>query len=316
MPLGIKKKTSSFFLMQDSEARVSFIAKASIIPFVMKDGILLLDKEAGMTSRKVDNLIAKKFQNKKVGHLGTLDPFATGLLLVAVGKGTKFLPYMDSSYKTYLAKLVLGKKTSTGDLTGEFIDAKDVPNLNKTVIEEVFAGFLGFSYQLPPMTSAIKIDGVPLYKLAHKGQSKERKKRLIEVKELSCLEMGDDYLVFKAKVSSGTYIRTLGEDIAEKLGSLGYLESLRRVEIGSIKVDMAKPLDELSETDFVSPSAFISLERIPLEKWQIQDVKNGKKISLSQAKGDEVALVMNNGEALAVYERESGVIFSCKRGLF
>ncbi len=315
MPLGIKKKISSFFLMQDSEARVSFIAKASIIPFVMKDGILLLDKEEGMTSRKVDNLIAKKFLNKKVGHLGTLDPFATGLLLVAVGKATKFLPYLDSSYKTYVAKLVLGKKTDTGDLTGNFIETAEIPSLDKTSIEEVFAGFLGLSYQLPPMTSAIKIDGVPLYKLAHKGKTKEREKRQIEIKELSCLELGKDSIVFKAKVSSGTYIRTLGEDIAEKLGSVGYLESLRRVEVGSISVSRAKRLDELTEDDFLSPSPFVNLERIPLDEKQILDAKNGKKILLPQAISDEIVL-MDKEEAVAVYSREKGSLYASKRGLF
>ncbi len=281
----------------------------------MKDGILLLDKEEGMTSRKVDNLIARKFLNKKVGHLGTLDPFATGLLLVAVGKATKFLPYLDSSFKTYIAKLVLGKKTDTGDLTGNFIEEKEIPSLDKTLIEPVFAGFLGISHQLPPMTSAIKIDGVPLYKLAHKGKSKEREKRQIEIKELSCLEFGENYIVFKAQVSSGTYIRTLGEDIAEKLGTVGYLESLRRVEIGSISVARAKKLDELAESDFLSPSPFVNLERIPLSEKQILDVKNGKKILLPEAKNDEVVL-MDKEEAIAVYTREEGFAYASKRGLF
>ena len=281
----------------------------------MKDGILLLDKEEGMTSRKVDNLIAKKFLNKKVGHLGTLDPFATGLLLVAVGKATKFLPYLDSSFKTYIAKLVLGKKTDTGDLTGNFIEEKEIQSLDKALIERVFAGFLGMSYQLPPMTSAIKIDGVPLYKLAHKGKIKEREKRQIEIKELSCLEFGENYIVFKAQVSSGTYIRTLGEDIAEKLGSVGYLESLRRVEIGSIPVSRAKKLDELAEGDFLSPSPFVNLEKIPLSDKQIADVKNGRKILLPQAIGDEVAL-MDKEEAIAVYTREEGSLYASKRGLF
>ena len=281
----------------------------------MNEGILLLDKEEGMTSRKVDNLIARKFLCKKVGHLGTLDPFATGLLLVAVGKGTKFLPYLDSSYKTYLATLILGKKSDTGDLTGNFVEEKTVPLLDEKAIERVFAGFLGFSYQLPPMTSAIKIDGVPLYKLAHKGESKERERRQIEVKELSCLSFEGNSLVFKATVSSGTYIRTLGEDIAERLGTVGYLESLRRTKIGSIDVAKAKKLDELAEADFLSPSPFVNLERIMLQKSQVQDVKNGKKIVLPEAKSDEVAL-LEGEEVIAVYARERENCFVSKRGLF
>ncbi len=275
----------------------------------------MLDKEEGMTSRKADNLIAKKFSNKKVGHLGTLDPFATGLLLIAVGKATKFLPYLDSSYKSYVAKLILGEKTDTGDLTGDIIEKKEIPNIDKALIEETFAGFLGVSYQLPPMTSAIKIDGLPLYKLAHKGESRERERRRIEIKELSCLEMNEGYLVFRATVSSGTYIRTLGEDIAEKLGTVGYLKSLRRVGIGSIDVAKAKKLDELTEGDFLSPSPFVNLERISLDGKQILDVKNGKKMFLPQAIGDEIVL-MDKEEAVAVYAREQGRLFASKRGLF
>lgn len=281
----------------------------------MKDGILLLDKEEGMTSRKVDNLVAKRFSSEKVGHLGTLDPFATGLLLLAVGKATKFLPYLDSSYKTYLAKLILGVKTDTGDPLGKVIETKQVPSLDKDLIGRVFAGFLGFSYQLPPMTSAIKVGGVSLYKLAHKGESKERKRRRIEVRELTCLEIGEDYLVFRAEVSSGTYIRTLGEDIAEHLGTVGYLQSLRRVEVGSIDVARAKRLEELTEEDFLPPSSLLSLERIALEGGRILDAKNGKRILLPEAIGDEVAL-MDKGEAIAVYRRVEGQLFESKRGLF
>lgn len=281
----------------------------------MKDGILLLDKEAGMTSRKVDNLIAKRFLSKKVGHLGTLDPFATGLLIVAVGKATKFLPYIDSSFKTYEAKLILGKKTDTGDLSGTIIEEKDVPQIDEKQIERVFASFLGVSYQLPPMTSAIKIDGTPLYKLAHKGETKDREKRRIEIKELVCLGFDEDYLRFKATVSSGTYVRTLGEDIAERFGTVGYLESLRRTYIGETSVAEAKRLDELSESDFLPPSSFVSLPKIVVDEEKVPDIKNGKPIVLPDLAYDQVAL-MRGGEAIAIYERDIGMTFKSKRGLF
>ena len=275
----------------------------------------MVDKEEGMTSRKVDNLLAKRFLCKKVGHLGTLDPFATGLLLVAMGKATKFLPYLDSSYKTYVASLILGKKTDTGDLTGARIAEKEIPSLDKNDIEGVFAGFLGFSYQLPPMTSAIKIDGVPLYKLAHKGESKEREKRRIEVKELTCLSFDGEVLTFEAKVSSGTYIRVLGEDIAEKLGTVGYLRSLRRTAIGEIGVSSAKKLGELNEGDFLSPSPFLNLERVQITGQRVENAKNGKSLVLPEAQSDEVALFQGE-EAIAVYTREQGDTFLSKRGLF
>lgn len=275
----------------------------------------MLDKEEGVTSRRVDNLVARRFLSKKVGHLGTLDPFATGLLVVAVGKGTKFLPYLDSSYKTYLAKLILGEKKDTGDLTGRTIERRGIPSFGEKEIDKSLSSFLGFSKQLPPMTSAIKIDGVPLYKLAHKGESKERKERPIEVKELLCLGRGENWIEFQATVSSGTYIRVLGEDIAVKLGTVGYLESLRRTKIGPLDVKEAKKLGELTEEDFLSPSPFVNLERVEIDGKEALEARNGKKICLTRAKGDEVALV-HEGEVLAVYARESGPMFVSKRGLF
>lgn len=280
----------------------------------MKQGILLVDKEAGMTSRKVDNLLQKRFLTRKVGHLGTLDPFATGLLLVAVGKATKCLPYLDSSYKTYQAVLELGEKTSTGDLDGEVIERKEPSFHGEEEVEGVLRSFLGKSLQIPPMSSAIKVDGVALYKLAHKGESVERKPREIEVTSIKLLSYDGKRISFEAEVSAGTYIRTLGEDVAYKLGEVGHLLSLRRTRIGDSSVDLSKKLSDLAEEDFLDPLPFIALPKVEVGEKEEEDVKNGKPLKLSCL--EEEVCLHARGEALAVYAKGADGIYHSKRGLF
>ena len=280
----------------------------------MMQGILLVDKEAGMTSRKVDNLLQKRFLTKKVGHLGTLDPFATGLLIVAVGKATKCLPFLDSSSKTYEAELLLGSKTSTGDLEGEEILRKDPRIHEKQEIEETLSSFLGESTQIPPMSSAIKVDGVALYKLAHKGQEIERKPRKIVISSIRLLSQEGPRIRFEAEVSSGTYLRTLGEDIAERLGEVGHLVSLRRTKIGSVDVRKAKRIAEVSEGDLLSPLPFITLPKIEATDKQSEAIKNGKAMILDSHES-EVCLFFQE-EALAVYAKGEDGLYRSKRGLF
>ncbi|MDD6917191.1 MAG: tRNA pseudouridine(55) synthase TruB [Candidatus Enteromonas sp.] len=280
----------------------------------MMQGILLVDKEAGMTSRKVDNLLQKRFLTKKVGHLGTLDPFATGLLIVAVGKATKCLPFLDSSSKTYEAELLLGSKTSTGDLEGDEILRKDPRIHEKQEIEETLSSFLGESTQIPPMSSAIKVDGVALYKLAHKGQEIERKPRKIVISSIRLLSQEGPRIRFEAEVSSGTYLRTLGEDIAERLGEVGHLVSLRRTKIGSVDVRKAKRIAEVSEGDLLSPLPFITLPKIEATEKQSEAVKNGKAMILDSHES-EVCLFFQE-EALAVYAKGEDGLYRSKRGLF
>ena len=280
----------------------------------MMQGILLVDKEAGMTSRKVDNLLQKRFLTKKVGHLGTLDPFATGLLIVAVGKATKCLPFLDSSSKTYEAELLQGSKTSTGDLEGEEILRKDPRIHEKQEIEETLSSFLGESTQIPPMSSAIKVDGVALYKLAHKGQEIERKPRKIVISSIRLLSQEGPRIRFEAEVSSGTYLRTLGEDIAERLGEVGHLVSLRRTKIGSVDVRKAKRIAEVSEGDLLNPLPFITLPKIEATEKQSEAIKNGKAMILDSHES-EVCLFFQE-EALAVYTKGEDGLYRSKSGLF
>ena len=283
---------------------------------MLHQGILLLDKEAGVTSRRIDNLLQKRFQTKKVGHLGTLDPFATGLLVVAVGKATKCLPYLEADFKTYQAILKLGEKTSTGDPEGEVILKKAPRPHPEEEVRACLESFLGFSEQLPPMTSAIKIDGVPLYKKARKGIEVERKRRRIEVRSIRLLSLQGDLIFFQASVSAGTYMRSLGEDIAEKLGEVGHLRELRRTEVGSFSLSQAKRIDEISEGDFLSPGPLLNMRKIQVEGKRKEDVKNGKPLILEGESAPQIAL-LDGEEPLAVYSySEQKQAYVCLRGLF
>lgn len=279
----------------------------------MVNGIVLIDKERGYTSRKVDNVLGKRFLTHSVGHLGTLDPFATGLLIVAIGKGTKLLPYIEDGDKTYEATLVLGKKTSTGDPEGEVIEEKEIPEITKEKLDEVLASFLGESEQVPPMFSAIKINGVPMYKAARKGEVVELKPRKITVHEISGSVEGNE-IRFVAKVSKGTYIRVLGEDIASKLGTVGYLSSLRRTSIGDIDVEDAKHIDDVLDEDIVEGTSFINLPKLSLNETAKAKAMNGVKLHLN-TKHDKVLLVYENS-LVAVYVRKEENVFVSERGLF
>jgi tRNA pseudouridine55 synthase len=282
----------------------------------MDNGIVFLDKKAGLTSRDVDNALQHLFATKKVGHLGTLDPFATGLLIIGVNKGTKFLPYLDDSKKSYIADLLLGEKTSTGDPEGESVAKQDVPPLNEAQIAAALSKFLGPAMQLPPMTSAIKVDGQPLYKAAHEGKEVERTPRKIEIYSLNLISYKDNHLVFSCTVSRGTYIRVLGEDIAAALGTVGHLVSLRRTAIGSFLLDLAKPIDSLSAADIVDPTIFVTtMKHVEIDDSWLSKVKNGQEVMLDQDYGEKVLLSLH-GVALAVYARQKDRFYVSERGLF
>ena len=279
----------------------------------MPSGLLFMDKPAGMTSRDIDNKIQRLFHTRRVGHLGTLDPFATGLLIVAVNEATKYLPYLPDEEKTYIAELVLGKKTDTGDYTGNVVEESPIPSLTHERVKEVLASMVGSMEQLPPMTSAIKVDGVALYELAHKGIEVERKKRPIFIHSLSLLSLDKEKLSFVATVSKGTYIRTLGEDIAERLGTVGHLSALRRIKVGQMDLTHSVTLEEVGEKDLREPSAFIEYPRIELREEDSRKARNGVKLNFD-ASSDRLLLLFE-GKALAIYERQEGTLFRCLRGL-
>ena len=196
------------------------------------NGILLLDKPLMLSSNHAIQKIKKQFNIRKVGHTGTLDPLATGLLPVCMGQATRISRFLINSDKTYRALIMLGTRTSTGDKEGEIIEtcSSDV-STNTAYIDKVLKSFIGEQKQIPPMYSALKHNGERLYKLAQKGLNISRKARSINIYSIDLISINDDYLEVIIECSKGTYIRTLAEDIAKKLGTVGHIDQLRRLNI-------------------------------------------------------------------------------------
>jgi tRNA pseudouridine55 synthase len=209
------------------------------------DGVLLVDKAEGMTSHDVVALIRRKLEIRKVGHCGTLDPIATGLLLLTLGRGTKIQDLLMSEDKEYAGTLMLGVTTSTQDRQGEVIDRRPVPPLGASQIRAAFEKFRGDFYQMPPMVSAIKHRGVPLYKLARQGKVVEREPRLVHVYRYAVDRIALPEIDFNVVCSKGFYVRTYVHDIGEELGCGGHLKSLRRVKSGRFDVDQAITVDKI-----------------------------------------------------------------------
>jgi tRNA pseudouridine55 synthase len=213
------------------------------------DGVLLVDKAAGMTSHDVVALLRRRLQIRKVGHCGTLDPIATGLLLLTIGRGTKIQDLLMAEDKEYAGTMNLGVATSTQDREGEVIETREVPPLTEDAIGAAFAKFRGDFYQTPPMVSAIKQGGVPLYKLARQGKTVEREPRLVHVYRYSIGEIRLPEIDFSVVCSKGFYVRTYAHDIGEVLGCGAHLSKLRRVKSGRFDVADAISVDSLKSSE-------------------------------------------------------------------
>lgn len=208
------------------------------------EGVLLIDKPTGMTSHDVVDAIRRKFKIKKVGHGGTLDPMATGLLAILLGHGTKFSQQMMGSDKTYEGTMHLGAKTDTQDAEGVILEEHPYSSVSEKDIYDEFNSWVGDHMQTPPMVSAIKQNGVPLYKLARQGKTVEREPRLIHIYSFSLTAFSPPLVSFRLRCTKGTYVRTLCHDIGEKLGCGAYLNALRRTESGPAHIDKALPLEK------------------------------------------------------------------------
>ena len=286
----------------------------------MKNGFLLIDKESDYTSRDVCNIIAKIFDAKKVGHAGTLDPFATGLLIVGINNATKALTYIEGQYKTYEATLLLGQKTSSGDHTDEIVEEKEVPDFSKEDIESIFQSLIGNNEQTVPITSAVHVNGRKLYQYAHLNQEVELPTRTIEIKELELISFKKKEITFKTTVSKGTYIRVLGETIAEKLGTVGHLVSLRRTKILDIDVKDAHKISELNEMCLI-PIADVVSKFMPTEALsiptEIKKARHGGKLSLKlfPKRLDTFAIKDEQNHLIAIYKYSELGYYECMRGI-
>ena len=210
------------------------------------DGFINVYKEKGMTSHDVVNKIRKIFGTKKVGHTGTLDPNATGVLPVAINNATKVIEYMEMDDKTYIAELTLGIVTDTEDIWGNVLEEKEV-NVSEDEIINVINSFIGKQKQVPPMYSALKVDGKKLYELAREGKVIDREARDIEIFSIDEIKANGNIVSFKVHCSKGTYIRTLCSNIGEKLGCGGTMSGLERVQSGKFSLDSSVTLEKLEK---------------------------------------------------------------------
>src|SRR6476661_481612 len=209
------------------------------------DGVLLVDKAAGMTSHDVVAIVRRQLQMKKVGHCGTLDPIATGLLLLTLGRGTKIQDLLMSEDKEYSGTMILGVTTDTQDRAGVPLEERPVPPLDEATVRAAFEKYSGDFYQMPPMVSAIKQGGVPLYKLARQGKTVEREPRLVHVYRYTIDRIAAPEIDFTVVCSKGFYVRTYAHDIGDVLGCGAHLKSLRRTKSGRFDVANAITVDEI-----------------------------------------------------------------------
>ena len=280
------------------------------------DGIVIVDKPQGWTSQDVTARLRRVFGTRRIGHGGTLDPMATGVLPVFVGRATRAVEFFEHAEKTYETVLRLGITTDTEDMTGTVLTEENV-SFTEEQLQETLAAFRGEILQVPPMYSALKVNGQKLCDLARKGKTVARQPRPITIHELTLVERGENTLRLRVRCSKGTYIRTLCKDIGEKLGCGGCMESLRRVAAGEYTIDEAVPLQTLLETekpeDYLRTvdTMFRNYPAVTLTANQETRCRNGNAFSVSLAPGTYRAY-SQAGEFLMLAKVDGGVMSTIK----
>jgi len=266
--------------------------------------ILYVDKPKGMTSFDVCYRLRKILGTKKIGHTGTLDPNATGVMIVLFDKATKANQFLVSDNKEYECRVLLGIETDTLDIDGNITVKKDFIVPDKRVIEETLDSFLGESMQEVPLTSAVSVDGKRLYQYQRENKKVELPSRKINVLEIRLLELHEDGFSFKAKVSSGTYIRSLARDICHKMGLVGTISELRRTRVDEVDLSMCDSLEEILDGNYHTHELLELLEKRyeTVDYEPINDIYNGKKIKFDS--DAEKIVIVHDGIAVAVYEKE------------
>ncbi len=270
------------------------------------NGILVVDKPKDLTSADVVRVVKRRF-HCKTGHLGTLDPFATGLLPICVGEGTKIAQFLNDADKEYAGIVQLGSQTDTGDPTGTVIREAGVPSISEEQLAELARTLVGPQLQTPPMYSAVKQQGTPLYKLARQGVEVERQARPISILSLELHRDGPTTVSIRVACSKGTYVRVLAEEIANRLGTVGHLQSLRRTRFGRFSESMAVTLSEVEKGD-VTPiglrAALDHLEEVVLDSNAARQARHGFQPLLSSlplmAREGAVRLVAPDGALAAI----------------
>lgn len=268
------------------------------------DGVFNVLKPPAMTSHDVVAFLRRALQTKKIGHGGTLDPDAAGVLPVFAGSATRLLEFAVEGQKEYLVELTLGKRTDTGDDSGTVIEELPVPTLEQEAVEMVLKNFLGPQMQVPPMYSALKVDGKKLYELARKGIEVEREARPIEIYKLELMNLSADKLTMAVQCSKGTYIRVLVEDIARALGTCGTMSFLLRTQVGQYLINDAHTLQEIAENPEACKGELLGavahLPKLKLTGRQAARITNGVKTTIRGTEAGRYVLLGPGDEFLGL----------------
>ncbi len=266
------------------------------------NGILIVNKPQDFTSRDVVNKVGGILKTKKIGHTGTLDPIATGVLVICIGNTTKLCEVLTSEYKEYIATIKLGIKTDTLDTTGEIIERKDFV-VTETQIKEVLSSFLGQSTQITPIYSAVKVNGKKLYEYAREGIEVELPTREINITNIELISFNNDEIVFKTTVSKGTYIRALIDDICKKLNTIGTMSSLIRTKQGNFIIEDSYTIEDIEQGNYkliTIEEALSNLESITIDEDTYNKVKNGSIIEKTFT--NDIANLVYENKIVAIYQ--------------
>ena len=276
----------------------------------MKDGILLIDKPSGMTSRDVVNKIGKSLGTRKVGHTGTLDPLATGLMVVCVNKATKLVELLTNHDKSYLVKVKLGLKTDTYDITGKVLEENYNYSFDIDKLKNVLESFVGKYEQEVPIYSAIKVNGRKLYEYARNNEKITLPIHLVEIKEIKLLDYDKESFSFCVLVSKGTYIRSLVNDISNKLGILMTMQELRRITVDKFNIENAINLENVSYNNLIDIKKVLDIPIITVSGILEKHISNGMKIDNTY--NEKMVLFVNsNQENIAIYQENDDGYLVC-----
>jgi len=266
------------------------------------NGVIVVNKEPNMTSRDVVNILCKKFNTKSIGHIGTLDPIATGVLVCLIGKYTRLTNILMEHDKEYIASFKLGLLTDTLDITGNALK-KEVYSLDENKLREILNSFIGTYHQEVPIYSAVKVNGKKLYEYARNNETVELPKKMVTIYSLDLLSITSDIITIKIKVSKGTYIRSLIRDIGEKLGTYGCLTALNRTVLGNFKIEDSYTLEDINKDNYklLSLEDFLDIEIINIKNnEELFKIKNGQVLN---KKTDKYILFKYNNENIALYQK-------------
>lgn len=274
------------------------------------DGVLIVNKDKNCTSRDVDNIISKKFFIKKVGHTGTLDPIATGVLVVCIGNATKLVEILVSNEKEYIATVQLGIKTDTLDITGNILEKRDC-SIDKENLVNVLNSFVGKYNQVVPKYSAIKVNGRKLYEYARENIEVELPKREVEIKEIELLECSLTTFKFKCSVTKGTYVRSLIRDICDKLNVIGTMSELVRTKEGNFLIENSYTIDDIKNDKYklLSIEEVLDYKTVEVTKDIYDSIKNGCK--LDNIYNSDIVLFKGMG-LLRIYKLKDDKLVSFK----